>query len=127
MAIARRLPIGHDAVFPHGAYLVSEVGPVIDFDKSTRESRIQQIDADSGLPIWSVDVVDADPDATKKNRTVTVKIIAKVQPVPPSNDGSSPFTPVVFDPCAWTTRSRSGWSSATEPARPAPRPTRSAS
>ena len=97
MAIARRLRLGHDEVFPHGAYLVSEVSPVVDFDRSTRENRVQQIDPDTGLPLWSVDVLDADPEARKKDRTVSVKILAKVQPVPPANDGTSPFTPVVFE------------------------------
>jgi hypothetical protein len=97
MAIARKLKISHDEVFPHGAYLVSEVGPVIDFDRSTKENKVQQLDKDSGLPMWSVDVLDADPDATKKNRTVTVKLLAKVQPVPPANDGTAPFTRVVFE------------------------------
>lgn len=28
---------------------------------------------------------------------MSVKIAAKVQPVPPSNDGNSPFTPVEFE------------------------------
>ena len=97
MAIARKLKISHDDVFPHGAYLVSEVAPVFDFDRSTRENKVQQLDKDTGLPMWSVDVLDADPEATKKNRTVSVKLLAKVQPVPPPNDGTTPFTRVVFE------------------------------
>ena len=97
MAIARKLKISHDDVFPHGAYLVSEVAPVIDFDRSTKDNKVQQVDKDTGLLVWSVDVLDADPEATKKNRTVTVKLLAKVQPVPPANDGSAPFTRVVFE------------------------------
>lgn len=97
MAVARKLRLGHDEVFPHGAYLVSEVTAVVDFDRSTRENRVQQIDADTGLPVWSVDVVDADPEARKKDRTVSVKMLGKVQPVPPANDGTSPFTLVVFE------------------------------
>ena len=36
-----------------------------------------------GLPLWSVDVVDADPDGKKSNRTMSVKVAAKVQPVLP--------------------------------------------
>ncbi len=97
MAIARKIKISHDDVFPHGAYLVSEVAPVIDFDRSTKDNKVQQVDKDTGLLVWSVDVLDADPEATKKNRTVTVKLLAKVQPVPPANDGTAPFTRVVFD------------------------------
>jgi hypothetical protein len=97
MAIAKRFKITHDEVFPHGAYLVSEVGPVFDFERSTKDTKVQQIDKDNGLPLWSVDVLDADPEAPKKSKTVTVKIAAKVQPVPPAGDGSSPFTPVLFE------------------------------
>ena len=96
MAIAKRFKISHDEVFPHGAYLVSEVSPVNDFERSTRDNKVQQLDADTGLPIWSVDVLDADPDASRAARTVVVKFSAKVQPVPPANESGTPFTPVVF-------------------------------
>lgn len=97
MAIARRFKITHDEVFPCGAYLVSPVVPVFDFDRSTKDNKVQQVDKDTGLLLWAVDVLDADPEAGRKSKTVTVKIAAKVQPVPPSNPGGSPFTPVVFD------------------------------
>ena len=97
MALARRFKVAHDEVFPFGAYLVSDVTPVYDFEKSTRETKVQDVDKENGLPVWSMDVLDADPEAPKKSKTVTVKISAKVQPVPPSNDGSSPFTGVRFE------------------------------
>jgi hypothetical protein len=96
MAIARRFKINHDEVFPFGAYLVAEVGPVFDFDRSTKDNKVQQVDKDSGLLLWSVEVLDADPDAGKKSKTVTVKIAAKVQPVPPDALPGLPFRPVVF-------------------------------
>lgn len=96
MAIARKFKISHDEVFSFGAYLVSDVAPMKDFDRSTRENAVQAVDKDTGLPLWSVDVLDADPEASKKAKTVTVKFAAKVQPVPPENDGSTPFTMVVF-------------------------------
>lgn len=96
MAIAKRFKISHDEVFPYGAYLVSGVTPVNDFEKSTREVKVQQVDRDSGLPLWVVDVLDADPEVSRNARTVTVKFAAKVQPVPPANETNSPFTPVVF-------------------------------
>jgi hypothetical protein len=96
MAIARRFKINHDEVFPFGAYLVAEVGPVFDFDQSTKDNKVQQLDKDSGLPLWSVEVLDADPEAGKKSKTVTVKIAAKVQPVPPDALPGLPFRPVVF-------------------------------
>ena len=96
MAIARRFKINHTEVFPFGAYLVAEVGPVFDFEKSTKDVKVQQIDKDNGLPLWSVEVLDADPDAGKKSKTVTVKIPARVQPVPPDALPGLPFRPVVF-------------------------------
>ena len=44
MAMPRRIKVAQDEVFPFGAFLVSEVTPVWDFEKSTRDQRIQQID-----------------------------------------------------------------------------------
>src|SRR3954451_6394076 len=97
MAISRRFPVLFELAFPVGAYLVSEVTPVVDFEKSTREHKVQQVDSDTGKLLWQVDVLDADPEAKRSAKTVAVKIPANVQPVPPGNDGSSPFTAVVFE------------------------------
>lgn len=97
MALSGRFPIAHDVAFPHGTYIVSDVTPVNDYNRSTKETKIQQVDKDTGLLLWQVDVLDADPSAPRKQKTVTVKIAAKVQPVPPHHDGSSPFTPVEFE------------------------------
>jgi hypothetical protein len=96
VAISRRFPIPFELAFPLGAYLVSEVTPVVDFDKSTRDNKVQQVDPETGKPLWQVDVLDADPEAKRSSKTVSVKIPSNVQPVPPGNEGSSPFTPVVF-------------------------------
>jgi len=96
MAIARRFKISHDEVFPFGAFVLGEVGPVFDFERSTKELKVQQVDKDSGLLLWSVEVVDADPDAGKKSKTVTIKVAAKVQPVPPERLPGLPFAPVIF-------------------------------
>ena len=96
MAIAKRFKISHDEVFPFGAYLVGEVGPVFDFEKSSKDLKVQQVDKDSGLLLWSVEVLDADPEAGKKSKTVTVKLAARVQPVPPEALPGLPFRPVVF-------------------------------
>jgi hypothetical protein len=97
MAMSKRFPVRHGDVFPHGAYVVSEVTPVSDYDRSTKERPVQQVDKDSGLPLWSVEVLDADPEAGKKNRTVSVKIAAKHQPVPPEVPAGTPFAPVEFE------------------------------
>ena len=50
MAIARRFKISHDEVFAFGAYLVGEVSPVFDFEKSSKDAKVQQIDKDNGRP-----------------------------------------------------------------------------
>lgn len=97
MAIAKRLQVKHEDVFAHGAFVVSEVSQVLDFDASTRESKVQAHDRDNGLPLWQVEVLDVDPEANKKGRTVTVKLAAKVQPVPPEALEGLPLRPVEFD------------------------------
>ena len=96
MAIPRKIPVDFATVFPYGAYMVGEVAPVRDYDRSTRESVIQGVDPDTGLLLWGIDVVDADPEAKKSNRTMTVKVGAKVQPVLDKAEGDLPFRPVEF-------------------------------
>jgi hypothetical protein len=97
MAHSGRFKIAHADLFPHGAYVVSEVEPVRDFDKSTRERPVQAVDKETGLLVWAVSVLDADPDARKDAKTVTVKISAPHQPVPPEAMPGMPFRPVEFD------------------------------
>lgn len=95
MAMQKRFGIGHGDVFPAGAFLVGAVEPVVDFERSTRENRVQATCRDTGFPLWSVQVLDADEEASKRERTVSVKIAAKVQPVPPAKNGL-PFVAVEF-------------------------------
>jgi hypothetical protein len=71
------------------------VEKVRDFEKSRGEVVVQQADKASGLPLWVVEVVDADPEA--RQRTVKVKIAAAYQPVLPDAPAGSPFTPVEFE------------------------------
>lgn len=97
MSIPKWLQIGHDQVFSLGAFLVSEVTPMIDFDKSSGENRVQARDRDTGLPMWQVEVLDGDPAAPKRSRTVTVKFAAPTQPTAPTNSSGTPFTPVAFE------------------------------
>ncbi|WP_024441065.1 hypothetical protein [Mycobacterium sp. UM_WGJ] len=97
MSIPKWLQISHDQVFSLGAYLVSEVTPMIDFDKSSGDNRVQATDRDTGLPMWQVEVLDGDPAAPKRSRTVTVKFAAPTQPTAPANTSGTPFTPVVFE------------------------------
>jgi len=97
MAIPRKLPVEFGVAFPHGAYAVGDVQPVRDYDKSTKDRVVQAVDPDTGLLLWSVEVVDGDPEAKKSNRTMSVKITAKVQPVLPEALSGLPFTPVEFE------------------------------
>ena len=95
MAIVGALRVDCAEVFPHGVGIVGAVGPLADFDASTKENRVQARDKESGLPVWTVDVMDFDPDA--RERTFKIKIAAAVQPVPPDQVGGTPVRPVVLE------------------------------
>lgn len=97
MAIKNKFPVSMGDVFAHGAFVVSEVEAVRDFDKSAPGRPVQQLDKESGLPVWSVSVLDADPEARRADKTVTVKIAATHQPVPPEAAHGLPFRPVEFE------------------------------
>ena len=83
------------AVFPSGAFAAGPVEKVRDFDRSSGDRIVQQADKHTGLPLWVVEVIDA--QETARQRTVKVKIAAQVQPVLPPPVPGSPFTPVEFD------------------------------
>ncbi len=92
MAMQGPISVEFGKVFPGGAYAAGPVEKVRDFERSRRDEVIQQVDKESGLPLWVVEVIDAQEDA--RQRTVKVKIAAQVQPVLPSPVPGSPFTPV---------------------------------
>ena len=94
MALSRHIPITNELVFPHGAYAVG-VEQVVDFEASTREQRVQAHDRDTGLPLWAISVLDADPEARAK--VVRVKIAARNPPVLPQAAAGSPFPAVAFE------------------------------
>jgi hypothetical protein len=95
MAISGALKVDFGEAFPHGAGLIGSVSPLADFDASTKENRVQARDKDSGLPLWTVDCMDFDPDA--RERTFKVKIASAVQPVPPEAVAGAPVRPVVLE------------------------------
>ena len=95
MAMHGQIPIEFGAVFPDGAYAAGGIEMVRDFDRSSGDRVVQQADKETGLPLWVVEVIDAQEDA--RQRTVKVKIAAQVQPVLPSPAPGSPFTAVEFD------------------------------
>src|SRR6201989_1182619 len=89
MALQGQIPIEFGMVFPAGAYAAGGIEMVRDFDRSSGDRVVQQVDKHSGLPLWVVEVIDAQEDA--RQRTVKVKIAAQVQPVLPSPAPGSPL------------------------------------
>ena len=95
MAFLGPFPVEFGAVFPSGAFAAGGVEKVRDFDRSSGDRVVQQADKVTGLPLWVVEVIDADPEA--RQRTVKVKVAAEYQPVLPSPTPGSPFTAVEFE------------------------------
>lgn len=78
-----RIPVSSDYVFPHGALCLG-VEPVRDFDAKGEDNQAR--DKESGLRLWSVRVLDLDPEAGRFGtpKEVRVKVAAEHQPVPPA-------------------------------------------
>lgn len=68
---------------------------VRDFERSSRDRVVQQTDKATGLPLWAVEVIDADPES--RQRMVKVKVAAEYQPVLPSPAPGSPFAAIEFE------------------------------
>src|SRR6478609_3014532 len=95
MSISSGLKVECGDAFPFGVGVVSAVTALADFDASTKEHRVQSRDKESGLPVWTVDVMDFDPEA--RERTFKVKIVSPVQPVPPEEIPGAPVRPVYLE------------------------------
>ncbi len=95
MSVQGPFKVELNEVFPHGCGVVGEVAAMVDFDASTKEHRVQAKDKDTGVPVWTVDVMDFDPEA--RERTFKVKITAPVQPVPPEQANGIPVRPVYLE------------------------------
>ncbi|GAB3211274.1 hypothetical protein GCM10027294_32920 [Marinactinospora endophytica] len=91
MAIQGAIPVEFTTVFPHGCYALG-VGAITDF-----ETKRPQTDRATGLPLWSVDVIDADPEARGKAKSVKVKVASEVCPTLPDEVPGLPFRPVEFE------------------------------
>ncbi|WP_329518936.1 plasmid replication, integration and excision activator [Spirillospora sp. NBC_01491] len=94
MAVQGPFKVAFGDVFPFGAFIKGGVEAVRDFDRSTKENFVQGRDKDTGELVWSVEVLDADPDS---KGTFKVKLMAPVQPIPPEAPNGFPFIPVEFD------------------------------
>ncbi|MEU8377756.1 plasmid replication, integration and excision activator [Streptosporangium sp. NPDC048865] len=97
MALQDPIPVTYTVVFPHGCYIADEVEPVKDFDASSNGRFVQARDKQTAELVWQVAVVDGDPTLKPAQKTVAVKILAPVQPVPPRPMPGLPFTPVEFN------------------------------
>jgi hypothetical protein len=106
MALQGPIPVEFGAMFPDGAYAAGGFEMVRDFDRSQGDRVVQQVDKHTNLPLWVVEVIDADPEA--RQRTVKVKVAAQVQPVLPSAAPGSPFTAVEFEGLTVTPYTDSG-------------------
>jgi hypothetical protein len=95
LAVQGPIPVEFAHVFPCGAYAAGPFEAVRDFEASKAGRFVQSKDKTSGLPLWQVDVIDADPQARAK--TARVKVAASDQPVLPAPPASGlPFVPVEF-------------------------------
>jgi hypothetical protein len=92
VALQGPIPVQFSQVFPHGAYAAGAIEPVRDFDASKDGRFVQAKDRESGLPVWAVDVIDADPAA--RTKTARVKIASSDQPTLPPPGPGMPFIPV---------------------------------
>ena len=89
------IPVEFGVVFPDGAYAAGKFEMVRDFDRSSGDRVVQQIDKATGLPLWVVEVID--PQEGARQLTVKVKVAAQYQPVLPSPAAGSPFTAIEFE------------------------------
>jgi hypothetical protein len=91
MAIQGRIPVNFGDVFPHGVYATGPAEALENY-----ETKRQETDKETGLPVWVIDVYDADPAAGHKASAIRVKIASQVCPVVPE-PAFGPFRPVEFD------------------------------
>lgn len=98
MAVQRNISLPFEEVFPAGAYVLDDIAPVQDYNVAvTGAERMQKVDEKTGLPMWQVSVLDADPDAKKSQKTINVKILSASPPVLPVAKDGLPFAAVEFD------------------------------
>jgi len=89
-----RFSVRFEDVFPAGCVLVPDsITEAQDYNEVTR-ARTPAVDKVTGQRVWTVRVMDMDPDLAGRAREVAVKVTAPVQPVP---DSGAPFAPVEFE------------------------------
>ena len=60
MALQGPIPVEFGLVFPDGVYAAGSFEPVRDFDASSSGRFVQSKDKATGLPLWVVEVIDAE-------------------------------------------------------------------
>src|SRR3954454_7044196 len=89
-----RFKVTMGEVFPNGAHLLpASITEAQDYDDKTGR-RSPAKDKVTGQRVFTCRVVDMDPELDGRSREVAVKILADVQPVPPTGQ---PFEPVEFE------------------------------
>jgi len=68
MAVQGPIPVEFGQVFPRGVFAAGTFEAVRDFEASKGGRFVQSKDKVSGLPLWVVDVIDADTTARDKRR-----------------------------------------------------------
>jgi hypothetical protein len=61
MALQGPFPVEFGSLFPSGVYAAGGFEMVRDFERSKGDLVIQQADKITGLPLWVIEVIDADP------------------------------------------------------------------
>lgn len=95
MAIQAFIPMSFEAFFPRGAFMVGEVEEVVKWVDNKPHG--QDLDKQTGHPLWQVRIIDADPEAKKGQGEITIKIASVLQPPMPPEIQGLPFRPVVFE------------------------------
>ncbi|MGH3503144.1 MAG: hypothetical protein ACRDQA_19950 [Nocardioidaceae bacterium] len=62
LVAGHRFPVGNGDVFPHGAFLMGDIQPQRDFDRSTPTRFVQEVDKQTGQLVWNGQVMDGDPN-----------------------------------------------------------------
>src|SRR3954453_11599038 len=89
-----RFKVTMGEVFPAGCALVpGSITEAQDYDERSGK-RFPAKDKVTGQRVWSCRVMDMDPELDGRSREVAVKILADVQPVPPTGEM---FEPVEFE------------------------------
>ncbi|MEU4576348.1 plasmid replication, integration and excision activator [Nonomuraea sp. NPDC023979] len=100
LALQGPIAVSQEMVFPHGCYVVGEISPVLDFEASTRERPVPARDKVTNELMWSVPVLDGDPELKASAKSVAVKVVSPVAPeipAPPAALAGLPFVPIEFE------------------------------